>query len=255
MSNLKMHKEEFVSWAHFLYCQVVHTLIKLTIFTLYFFLYFILKRTVQQFSLYLTSVASGECCWLIACKHCCSSWRDGHVPNVNKHHAGWPNPAWDPAPLSLHILALCLDCIRGCMLLSAPVLLSFKLHAFLYLSPYFADASWECGSCVWPSVTATYFLWFRRRRERADTRWCFRLPVGGITHQTGQNRSTKKKQSFYRGDSTDNATSQEARPPGLHLLSLFQTPAALHWSLFPNMSSLRPCFCPSSVWSQADPAL
>lgn len=27
--------------------------------------------------------------------------------------AGWPHPACDPVPLSLHILALCLNCIRG----------------------------------------------------------------------------------------------------------------------------------------------
>lgn len=165
----------------------------------FFFLLYFEKNSATILPILEVCVSSSKSCWLIACKHCCSSWRDGHVPNVNKHHAGWPNPACDPAPLSLHILALCLDCIRG-LCWSLPLSQSILSSMHLNLSPYFTDASWECGRCMWPSVTVTYFLLFRRRRERADTQWYFRLPVRWITHQTGLTRSTKKK-----------PTNQEAR--------------------------------------------
>lgn len=74
--------------------------------------------------------------------------------------------------------------------------ISSSMHS--NLSPYFADGSWEWGRCVWPSVTATNFLLFRRRRERADSQWYSRLPVRWITHQTRPTRSTKKEAKLLR---------------------------------------------------------
>lgn len=56
-------------------------------------------------------------------------WMDGDGPNVNECRAGWTQPACDLVPLSHHILAVCLHCIRG---LCRPMPLSpvkFKLDA------------------------------------------------------------------------------------------------------------------------------
>lgn len=131
---------------------------------------------------------------------CCCSWRDGHVPNVNKRHAGGPKPACDPAPLSLHILALCLDCIRGLcwsMPLSRSILSSMRLN----LSPYFADASWERGGRVRAlRLPATYFLCCSAADENtpgaSEASDRSKRGVLWITGQTGLTGSTKKKQSF-----------------------------------------------------------
>lgn len=106
---------------------------------------------------------------------CCCSWRDGHVPNVNKRHAAGPEPACDPAPLSLHILALCLDCIRGLcwsMPLSRSILSSVRLN----LSPYFRwcqPRAWRAGPGS-PSPCHLLPLLFRRRREHAGSERGFR---------------------------------------------------------------------------------
>lgn len=164
----------------------------------FFFFYFILKRIVQQLPLYLKSVQQAADAADSLPVNSCSSWRDGHVPNVNQHHAGWPTPACDPAPLSLHILALCLDCIRG-LCWSMPLSQSILSSVHLTPSPCFADASWECGRCIWPSVTTTHFLLLRRRRERADTQGFFLgLPVCWMIHQTGLTRSTKRSRAFNK---------------------------------------------------------
>lgn len=60
-------------------------------------------RSVNTSQVYIQTLIST----LYAVLYC---WRDGDMPNVNERRVGWTH---DPVPLSLHILALCLNCIRG----------------------------------------------------------------------------------------------------------------------------------------------
>lgn len=133
----------------------------------HFFLLYFEKNSATILPIFEVCVASSKCCWLIACKHSCSSWRDGHVPNVNKHHAGWPNPACDPAPLSLHILALCLDCIRG-LCWSMPLSQSILSSTHFKSKPIFD----QCQLRVWQVHLAFHYRHlFPVVQLQTRTRW------------------------------------------------------------------------------------